>query len=81
MYGNNDVRLYEINGMGHGLPVDPGSAADQCGTAAAYFLDTICSAYHDAQFFGLDGGSQPAPTPTPTVTPTPRPRRPCLRPV
>ncbi|WP_326822215.1 extracellular catalytic domain type 1 short-chain-length polyhydroxyalkanoate depolymerase [Streptosporangium sp. NBC_01756] len=78
VYGNNDVRLYEINGMGHGLPVDPGGAADQCGTAAAYFLDTICSAYHDARFFGLDGGAQPTPTPTvtPTVTPTPTPTAP-----
>jgi poly(hydroxyalkanoate) depolymerase family esterase len=70
VYGNNDVRLYEIAGMGHGLPVDPGSAADQCGTAAAYFLDTICSAYHDARFFGIDNGTQPDPTPTPTPTPT-----------
>ncbi|MDH2428328.1 PHB depolymerase family esterase [Sphaerisporangium sp. TRM90804] len=75
VYGDDDVRLYEITGMGHGLPVDPGGAADQCGTAAAYFLDTICSAHHDAQFFGLAGGTgpQPTPTPTPTATPTPTP--------
>jgi feruloyl esterase len=59
VYGNNAVRLYSITGMGHGLPVDPGTGADQCGTAAAYFLDTICSAYHDARFFGLDGGTPP----------------------
>ncbi|MFC7387099.1 extracellular catalytic domain type 1 short-chain-length polyhydroxyalkanoate depolymerase [Sphaerisporangium rhizosphaerae] len=73
VYGADDVRLYEIAGMGHGLPVDPGSAAGQCGATAAYFLDTICSAYHDALFFRLDGGAQPTPTPTPTVTPTPTP--------
>ncbi|WP_395104223.1 alpha/beta hydrolase family esterase [Actinomadura sp. SCN-SB] len=53
VYGSDDVRLYEIAGMGHGLPIDPGGAADQCGSTAAYFLDTICSAYHDARFFGL----------------------------
>jgi feruloyl esterase len=72
VYGNNDVRVYRISGMGHGAPVDPGSAADQCGTAAPYMLDTICSAYHDAVFFGLAGGGEPSPTPTasPTVAPT-----------
>ncbi|MEV4298172.1 extracellular catalytic domain type 1 short-chain-length polyhydroxyalkanoate depolymerase [Microbispora rosea] len=73
VYGDDDVRLYEISGMGHGLPVDPGGAADQCGATAAYFLDTICSAYHDARFFGLDGGAQPSPSPTPTATPSPSP--------
>jgi poly(hydroxyalkanoate) depolymerase family esterase len=56
VYGADQVRLYKIAGMGHGTPVDPGTAAGQCGTAAAYFLDTICSAYRDALFFGLDGG-------------------------
>lgn len=58
-YGADQVRLYKIAGMGHGTPVDPGSGADQCGTAGAYFLDTICSAYRDAVFFGLDGGTLP----------------------
>ncbi|WFE52550.1 PHB depolymerase family esterase [Micromonospora sp. WMMD1155] len=72
VYGNDDVRLYRVSGMGHGTPVDPGSGADQCGTAAAYFLDTICSTYRDALFFGLNGGGT-GPTPTPTVTPTPTP--------
>ncbi|WP_327583638.1 PHB depolymerase family esterase [Nonomuraea sp. NBC_00507] len=71
VYGDDDVRLYQITGMGHGLPIDPGSAADQCGTTAAYFLDTICSAYHDARFFRLDGGQTTPPTSTPTPTPTP----------
>ncbi|MFF5209615.1 alpha/beta hydrolase family esterase [Streptosporangium sp. NPDC000396] len=68
VYGDDDVRLYEITGMGHGLPVDPGSASDQCGTTAPYFLDTICSAYYDARFFGLNDEVQPTPSPTPTPT-------------
>ncbi|WP_433550945.1 extracellular catalytic domain type 1 short-chain-length polyhydroxyalkanoate depolymerase [Micromonospora zamorensis] len=72
VYGNDDVRLYRVSGMGHGTPVDPGSAAEQCGTAGAYFLDTICSTYRDALFFGLNGGGT-NPTPTPTATPTPTP--------
>ncbi|HEX5541177.1 MAG TPA: PHB depolymerase family esterase [Micromonospora sp.] len=67
-YGSDVVRVYRIAGMGHGTPVDPGSSLDQCGTAGAYFLDTICSAYRDALFFGLDGagGGEPGePTPDP----------------
>jgi feruloyl esterase len=71
VYGNDAVRLYRVSGMGHGTPVDPGSATDQCGSTAAYFLDTICSSYRDALFFGLDGGVTPSPTPTATVTPSP----------
>jgi poly(hydroxyalkanoate) depolymerase family esterase len=59
VYGNDAVRLYRVANMGHGTPVDPGTGADQCGTAAAYFLDTICSAYRDALFFGLDGSGDP----------------------
>ncbi|MEV0156907.1 PHB depolymerase family esterase [Micromonospora sp. NPDC050686] len=73
VYGNDAVRLYRVSGMGHGTPVDPGSATDQCGTAGAYFLDTICSTYRDAVFFGLSGGTTPSPTPTASPTPTPSP--------
>ncbi|MCW3843618.1 PHB depolymerase family esterase [Micromonospora yasonensis] len=71
VYGNDRVRLYRVSGMGHGTPVDPGSATDQCGTATAYFLDTICSTYRDALFFGLDGGTSPSPTPTASPSPSP----------
>jgi poly(hydroxyalkanoate) depolymerase family esterase len=71
VYGaNNDVRVYRISGMAHGLPVDPGTTATQCGTTAPYFLDTICSAYYDTVFFGLSSGSAPSPSPTPSPTPT-----------
>ena len=69
--GRTMVRVYRVGGMQHGLPVDPGSALDQCGTAAAYFLDTICSAYQDALFFGLNGSVPPDPSPSPTVSPSP----------
>jgi poly(hydroxyalkanoate) depolymerase family esterase len=62
------VELYTISGMGHGLAVDPGSATEQCGATGAYFLDTICSSYYTARFWGLDGsgtgggtGALPAP--------------------
>lgn len=55
IYGSDVVRLYKVGGMGHGQPVDPGTGTEQCGTAGAYFLDTICAAYHDAGYFGLGG--------------------------
>ena len=56
--GNARVETYIISGMGHGTAVDPGSNADQCGTAGAYILDVgICSSYYTAQFWGLIGGS------------------------
>ncbi|MEU3463494.1 PHB depolymerase family esterase [Streptomyces sp. NPDC006733] len=65
--GRPAVALYSISGMGHGLAVNPGSGESQCGTAGAYFLNTVCSSYHTAVFWGLDGsptapGALPAPT-------------------
>ncbi|MEV7184400.1 PHB depolymerase family esterase [Kitasatospora sp. NPDC093102] len=57
--GKPAVALFTISGMGHGLAVHPGSAADQCGATGAYFLDTVCSGYYTAQFWGLDSGSGP----------------------
>lgn len=66
-YGGGAVRLTEIAGMSHGTPVDPGSGPTQCGTAGAYFIDTVCGAHYDAVFFGLINSS---PSPTPTATPT-----------
>ncbi len=88
--GQTVVRVQRVSGQGHGTPVDPGSATDQCGAAGAYFLDTICSAYHDAVFFGLNGSgpapttASPSPTTSPTVSPTatpsasPSPSGPCF---
>ena len=69
-YGADRVRRYLVSGMGHGTPVDPGSAEEQCGTAGAYFLDTICSTFHDAVYFGLRNGGT-TPTTTPTTPPQP----------
>ncbi|MFJ6550736.1 PHB depolymerase family esterase [Streptomyces luteogriseus] len=64
--GRSAVEVYTVSGMGHGLAVDPGSGAEQCGSAGTYYLDSICSSYHTARFWGLDGdedtGSLPAPT-------------------
>lgn len=64
-YGTGQVQVFRVQGMGHGTPVDPGGAPEQCGAAGAYFLDTVCSSYYTAQFWGLVSGT-PNPTPTPT---------------
>ncbi len=64
--GRDVVETYTITGMGHGQPVDPGSGAEQCGTAGAYILDVnICAAYHIGRFWGLaeDGGGTDPGTP------------------
>lgn len=53
--GTPAVASFSISGMGHGLAVDPGSGTSQCGATGAYFLDTICSSYYTALFWGLDG--------------------------
>ncbi|WP_327336663.1 PHB depolymerase family esterase [Streptomyces sp. NBC_01324] len=55
--GRPAVETYSVSGMGHGLPVNPGTGAEQCGKAAAYFLNTICSSYYTGVFWGLDGGT------------------------
>jgi feruloyl esterase len=52
--GEDLVESYTITGMTHGVPVHPGNAEHQCGTAAPYFLDVgISSTYHIANFFEL----------------------------
>ncbi|MFD5712887.1 PHB depolymerase family esterase [Streptomyces pharetrae] len=65
--GRPAVEVYSVSGMAHGLPVDPGSGAGQCGSTGTYYLDTICSSHHTARFWGLDGGGQdPGGLPAPT---------------
>jgi poly(hydroxyalkanoate) depolymerase family esterase len=62
--GRTVVESYEITGMSHGQPVDPGSGATQCGRAAPYILDVnICAAHHITRFWGLDTGTDPDPEP------------------
>ncbi|MBV1853134.1 extracellular catalytic domain type 1 short-chain-length polyhydroxyalkanoate depolymerase [Catellatospora tritici] len=72
VYGTGQVITYRVQGIGHGTPVDPGSGVDQCGAAAAYFLDSICSSYRIAQDWGLATGG-PAPSPSASASPAPSP--------
>ncbi|WP_254898424.1 PHB depolymerase family esterase [Kitasatospora sp. NA04385] len=72
--GRPAVQLYSISGMGHGLPVSPGSGTANCGQSGAYFLNTICSSYYTGLFWGLDGASaspSPSGSPSPSSSPSP----------
>nr|WP_242677464.1 PHB depolymerase family esterase [Streptomonospora litoralis] len=68
--GEPVVALNTVSGMGHGTPVDPSAG---CGSAGAYFLDTLCSAQYTADFLGVGSDTGPDPDPTPDPTPTPEP--------
>lgn len=53
--GNVRVETVLINGMGHGTPIDPGSADDHCGKPAPFILNVgVCSTFHIIKFWGLD---------------------------
>jgi poly(hydroxyalkanoate) depolymerase family esterase len=67
--GQPVVETFAISGMGHGLAVNPGSAANQCGATGAYFLNYICSTYYTATFWGLNNGSGTG-TASPSASPT-----------
>jgi poly(3-hydroxybutyrate) depolymerase len=52
--GNALVDTYELTGMDHGLPIDPGSGEDQCGNEAPFILPVgLCSSYYIARFWGI----------------------------
>jgi poly(3-hydroxybutyrate) depolymerase len=56
------VESYVITGMGHGTPVDPGPAEDQCGALRPFIIDAnICASYYIALFWGLDKGGAERP--------------------
>ena len=52
--GETLVESWRIEGMGHGVPVDPGPGEDQCGKTGRFFPDVdICSSIEIARFWGL----------------------------
>ncbi|WP_246127491.1 extracellular catalytic domain type 1 short-chain-length polyhydroxyalkanoate depolymerase [Amycolatopsis rhizosphaerae] len=52
--GRIAVETYAITGMGHGQPIDPGTAAGQCGQAGAYLLDVnLCAAWRLGMLWGF----------------------------
>jgi poly(hydroxyalkanoate) depolymerase family esterase len=60
--GKPAVVTFSVSGMAHGLAVNPGSGTDQCGSTGTYYLNSICSSYYTAKFFGLDRSGPAAPT-------------------
>lgn len=59
------VETYMVTGMGHGQPIDPGPAQEQCGVVGAWVLDVdVCAAYHIGRFWLLDDSDSQAPTVT-----------------
>jgi poly(hydroxyalkanoate) depolymerase family esterase len=49
------VETVLVSGMGHGTPVAPGNADNQCGKAAPFILNVgVCSTFHIIKFWGLD---------------------------
>ena len=68
--GRAVVESFEITGMGHGQPIDPGTGSTQCGsTGDGFILDVnICAAYQMGRFWGI-AGSAPPPTTTTTGSP------------
>jgi len=52
--GRSLIETYLVNGMGHALTVDPGTAVDQGGATGAFSEDhNIYSSFYAAQFWGL----------------------------
>lgn len=48
------VEMYLIDKMGHGQAVNPGTSAEQCGTAGMFFPDVhVCAAYFVTRFWHL----------------------------
>jgi poly(3-hydroxybutyrate) depolymerase len=55
MQGDTKVESFEIPGMRHAIPVDPGPGPNQCGKSGDYFAPTgVCAALLVARFWGLD---------------------------
>jgi poly(hydroxyalkanoate) depolymerase family esterase len=54
------VEQYDIAGMAHGIPLDPGTGAGQSGQAGAHMLDVgLSSTDRIAEFFGVANGAAP----------------------
>lgn len=68
--GKPAVVTFSVSGMTHGLAVNPGSAADQCGSTGTYYLNYICSSYYTAAFWGLTGNATPSASASSSASPT-----------
>ena len=52
--GDDVIEYFAIGGMGHGVPLAPGTGSDGCGHVSPFHIDAgISSACHIAHFWGL----------------------------
>jgi poly(hydroxyalkanoate) depolymerase family esterase len=73
--GEELIESYTVMGMAHGAPLATGPAADQAGSAGAFFLDVgISSSFHIANFWGLVGHPYIPAVEEITLAPVPRTR-------
>ena len=71
--GDELIESYTVTGMAHGTPLATGPAADQGGSAGAFFLDVgISSSFHIAKFWGLVGDPYIPAVEDITLAPVPR---------
>ena len=64
------IEQYTITGMAHGIPLDPGTAEGESGTAGAHMLDVgLSSTDRIAAFFGIapEAADRDAPRPRPAA--------------
>jgi poly(hydroxyalkanoate) depolymerase family esterase len=55
--GTTLVETWSVSGMGHAVAIDPGTAAEQCGTTGTYASDqNVCSSYQASLYWGILGG-------------------------
>jgi len=66
--GDETIEAYFLPDMGHGTPIAPGTAHNECGHAGPFILDAgISSSYHIAEFFGLTRASSTRASAVPTL--------------
>ncbi|WP_249162099.1 extracellular catalytic domain type 1 short-chain-length polyhydroxyalkanoate depolymerase [Actinospica acidithermotolerans] len=68
--GVDAVSTFEVSGMTHGLAVNPGSGATQCGSTGTYYLNYICSSYYTVLFWGLNNNATTTASPSTSATAT-----------
>jgi feruloyl esterase len=68
--GGRQIERYDVAGMCHGAPLEPGEKESQCGTSGSYFYDVgVSSSWLLAKFWGLfDDSGRGAPLASEAIT-------------
>jgi feruloyl esterase len=66
--GEGQIERYDVAGMSHGTPLEPGEKDSQCGSSGSYFYDVgVSSSWLLAKFWGLLDDYRHAPHPSARV--------------